>query len=246
MPRIYAISICLLAQAQLLFTITGEEPMQRDYGPPAGPISWQDGEPIEQKLAAKTFPNRRVLGTPREPSSVKMVQLHDDRPYGELPDQSVWLARYDSVSVVAPDSNSSVVVTLSCAFKADTGELLCAFTDASSQWVRSSEATGATTSFLGKMYPARCEDLRSNVQDVLATYWWQFGIDPRRLGQIIVRPRFNNNELRSLILIEPPSNVWIVEALGRSFLESHGKLLTTQVYLFRDGDLKGLFGAYRP
>ncbi|HZL85223.1 MAG TPA: hypothetical protein VFD07_07610 [Candidatus Krumholzibacteria bacterium] len=239
--------ISLFVQAQLLLTITGEEPRQRDYGASASPVSWQDSEPTEPKQAAKSFPSQQVLGAYREPSSVKMVQLHDDRPYGELPDQSVWLARYDSVSVVAPDSNSSIVVTLSCAFKADTGELLCAFTDASSRWVRSSEATGDIASFLGwKMYPARYEAMRSKVQDVLATFWWQFGIDPRQLGQIIVRPRFNNNELRSLIPKEPPSNVWIVEALGRSFLERHGKLLTTQVYLFRDGDLKGLFGAYRP
>ena len=97
-----------------------------------------------------------------------------------------------------------------------------------------------------KLSPARYEGLRSTVTDVLNKIWELHNKDPRRVGQIIVRPRHNDNDLGILAIPEAPSNVWVVEVLGEVLWREKDDARTTWVMTYRDSDLKELFGTIAP
>jgi hypothetical protein len=183
----------------------------------------------------------RILGSSQQPSSVKLAQLSDARPYGEAGQRPVWVAQFDSLAVPSPDGTTSMTITLSLAFDAVTGDLVCAFTPPAAQWVRSTEACwDIQARQKWELSSARSELLRSTVTQVW-TALWRMGSDPRQAGQIIIRPRFNATER-----FQPPSNVWVVEVLGKFHLRRYEHLFTTRVLVFRDGELNLVFGAFAP
>jgi hypothetical protein len=188
-----------------------------------------------------------------------MVELRDDSPFGEKSARIVWLARVESVTVRAPDANA-VSVELLMAFDTTTNNLVCAFTEPSSQWAYSALDPGDAESSAAdagwEVAPAKYESLKSTVPDVLAAVWKQFGVDPAKAGQVIVRPRFVANKFPTdeidgrSVPRYPPTNVWIVEALGTVIMQrrigGEDRDLTTLIVQFRDGDLASLPGMIRP
>jgi len=225
-----------------LFAVTITEGAELYHGPPASPLSWSDMEPKPGEVFSSP---QDILGAPRLPVSVKLVEFTDQRPYGEARRQVVWLARYDSLVVHCGGLTASIALSL--AFESATGRLLCAFTDPSPKWARSTDPTGDIESTMGwKMYPAQYESLHSKVTDVIAVMWKIYNADPGKVGQVVIRPRFNKNEFRTLVLHTPPSNVWLVEVLGKYAAERRGDVWTTLVIAWRDGDLEQLFGTVAP
>jgi hypothetical protein len=97
-----------------------------------------------------------------------------------------------------------------------------------------------------KLSPALYEGIRSSVSDVFNRIWELHNKDPRRVAQIIVRPRHNDNDLGMLTIPEAPSNVWVVEALGEVLWRDDQGDKTTWVMVYRDSDLKELFGTVAP
>lgn len=229
-----------------------------EQGPPISPLAWQvldakSGNSMEGGL------HDSLLGSTRQATSVIRVRFRDERPYGETQEQNVWLARYDSVPVGSPDEVNVAGVTLFLAFQ-DTGELLCAFTPPAKSWARppaiKALSIEASTNARWTMSPAHYGSIRSTLTDVMATLWKSFGVDPRKTGQLVLRPRFvAEREAKqdingNLVPSDGPANAWIVEVLGtaaaRRVLLGEERVLTTRVDLFRDGDLKYLGGVIAP
>lgn len=209
------------------------------HGPPASPLSWSDAKPTP----GVAFSPPGTLGVTKLPTSVKLVDFTDQRPYGERKRQLVWLARYESLTVRCDSLTASIA--LSFALESSSERLLCAFTDPSPRWARSTEPTGDIEATMGwKMYPAQYESLQSQVMDVIAVMWKTYSADPTNVGQLVLRPRYNKNDFRSLVLDTPQSNVWVVEVLGKFVMERHDDVWTTLVIAWRDGDLKQLFGTF--
>jgi hypothetical protein len=244
--------LCLLAAAPLLVTeIARGDGEHVRYGPPASPLSWQMDEAKMPKSTAGFVPPHNLLGISRQPTSVKRAELQDQRPYGEQGRRTVWVVRYESVSVQAPDSSYMASVTLSLAFDASTHQLYCAFTEPAPYWLRPAvvEDIEKKAQDGGRRWtpsPAQYEALRSTPTEVLGALWRTYDVDPSKAGQIILRPRFVANKT-PLEMVNgeavpkyQPSNVWIVEVLGTPLLRRQQGVLTTLVAQFRDGDLLNL------
>lgn len=205
-------------------------------GPPASPLRVAPTEtgdrPSPPLLPAS------ILGDSARPVSVDFVELQDDRPYGEQTPSHVWLVRYEGVFGTGETTGGALSLALD-----ERSNLICAYTDPRPQWDRSGEETGNIAVQHGWTFsPAHHESpLRSSVLDVLAVAW-----GPTPPGQLILRPRFNNNELGVMRSNEPPGNVWIVEALGRFCGSQDEHIATTRVVVYADGSLKQLFGCFAP
>lgn len=218
-------------------------------GPALSPVSFKAVESAKVSLAREFAPRRNILGVTKQPVSVKLMQLEDQRPYGEIPQRMVWLARYEEVRVQTSDgSRGPAVVALSLAFDASTNELLCAFTDPAPRWALPphpplNPETHTAKEGWGRA-PAHYDELRSTVTEVLGVLWRRYGADPSKAGQIVLRPRFVSNptfvktEDRSPLY--PPSNVWVVEVLGTVLIRDP---FTTLVAHIRDSDLVILPGS---
>jgi len=193
-----------------------------------------------------------------QPTSVSKVEFQDQRPYGEEAHRSAWLVRYDSVHVQTPDSSTSGTVTLSVAVDTVTGEPFCAFTESAPIWAGSGWPSAEFESRARERWafaPARHGELRSTLGEVLDALWRWCGVDPRKAGQIVIRPRMVQSTLHKFdpanpdgprLPLEPPCNMWIVEVLGTPIVQRHGVPLTTQVAVLRDGDLTYTGGMLLP
>ncbi len=227
----------------------------QQYGPPASPLSWTVVE-TKKPLDRSAFPaSRDLLGdVPDHPVSVRLANLIDERPFGERKERRVYLARFESVTVRAPDDTTHASIALTVAYDAQSNDLVCAFTDPSPQWAVSTLPAADITSRAKdagwEISPARYDALKSSLTDVLAAAWKRFAVDPSKEGQVIIRPRFVANKFPAdnvqgtYVAQYPPSNVWIVEALGAVVMVRRvdGEVwnLTTLVAQFRDGDLMDL------
>lgn len=229
--------------ALLLAATAGAQDVQ--YGPPASPLSW-DGITLGADTPKPFVPPPNILGDSIQPVSVELVEMNDQHPWGEAPRRAVWLARYEAVPLHC-GSIATASVALSLAYDATTKNLLCAFTDPAPRWARSTaEPLDIASYYRWKLSPARYEGLRSTVMDVLNRIWELHNKDPRRVGQIIVRPRHNDNDLGTLTIPEAPSNVWVVAVPGEVVWRGRDYARTTWVMVYRDSDLKELFGTIAP
>lgn len=190
------------------------------YGPPWSPLAVRDAVSGKQQ---KISVQENILGVAMQPTSVRLVELHDENPYGVERSRTVRLARYDSVPVLAPDSSYSASVPISLAFDAAKNELLCAFTDPAPSWPRSRAGLKGIESHCEdcEFSPARHDSLQSSVIEVLRKLWDTFHIDPTKAGQIIIRPRFVTrgrpariSGTEEIVTEWLPSNVWVIEVLG--------------------------------
>jgi hypothetical protein len=93
--------------------------------------------------------------------------------------------------------------------------------------------------------PSRYDELVSTVAEVMAAVS-KYHTNPSSAGQVVLRPRFNNNEIGRSVLHTPPANVWIIEILGRFAMTHRDRVMTTRVVGYRDSDLIQLFGTFAP
>ena len=222
------------------------------HGPPASPLSWEELPTTQPSAPASFTPPGNVLGAAIELRSVRKVAFSDERPYGEDGRRrTVWLARYEAVPVQADSGRRCTSVTLSLAFDAAGGGLLCALTDPAPTWARSpteSKEIESRGSWNLEVHPAEYENLRSTLTGVLGALWENFAVDPTKAGQIVIRPRFVKEEVhpKNAItgepIVQPPTNVWFVEVLGTVVMSRGDWFPTVLVAQFRDGDLKMLIG----
>jgi hypothetical protein len=227
-------------------------------GPPVTPVSWQVREETDPKKAA-VLPLQKCLGTPSQPASVKRVEFQDQRPYGDVGQRTAWLVRYAAVpvQVQTTETSASATVAVSVAFDAITNDLFCAFTDPAPVWPRSGWDYAEIESRARNRWDfsvARQAELQSTLTQVLNAVWRE-GADPRRSGQIVIRPRWVQSKLRKIdpqdpdgpsLPPDPPCNMWVIEILGTFIMEQHGAPLTTNFMVLRDGDLKFKGGMYLP
>jgi len=210
---------------------------QHLWGPPTSPLSWSE---VEGQGSAGPLPDLEVSGFTERPSTTRLVRLLDGHAFGESTQQVVWLSRYDSVSVASDKVN--LKMTFFVAQKPSSGAVLCAFTSPAPIWPRSDEATWSVETRQGwAMSPAGHAKRQSSILDVLTKTRLR-GLD--KAGQVIIRPR--SCETSVFENQPPPGEVWVVEILGKVALERYGRRFTTSVYVFRDGDLKGVLGGYAP
>jgi len=210
---------------------------QELLGPPASPLSWSE---LEDQVSASPPSEDEIAGFTDRPSATQLVRFVDEHAFGETAEQVAWLSRYDSVSVGSDDG--ILLTTLFVAQKRSSGAVLCAFTSPAPIWARPGEATWSVEERQGwVMRPAGSAQRQSSVLDVLT----EAGLrDLDKAGQVIIRPRYC--ETSALEGQPPPGEVWVVEILGKVALERNGHRFTTDVYVFRDGDLKGVLGSWAP
>lgn len=225
-----------------------------DRGPSQGPVTVTPVKTTRRVSAAAFLKAREIIGNvAQQVTSVHAVELEDARPYGEVAQRTVELARFESVPVRSPNGWESVSIPLSLAFDADTGAFVCAFTDAKDEWVRSPLDSGAIEKRVADAgwKTAPCHGpLASTLVDVIEAAWKRFGVDPGKAGQVVIRPRFVTNAYPAdevggkMVPRIPPADVWIVEILGVVVMERDDEYghrsLTTLVAQFRDGDLESL------
>jgi hypothetical protein len=197
---------------------------------------------------ARFSPRRDDLGRGLAPSSVALVKLVDARPYGGPKTCSAWLLRFERVEVVQ-NRQDTTTMAVTLAYDAQTHDMLCAFTDASSKWTGSA-LTSAQIEDRGvkghSLAMARYDSLHSTVTGVLEAYVGAWG--PELGGQVILRPRSVDGE-----------NQWVWEEAGRVVLVTFpppasagpeytgpGRKCTVIVGYIRDRDLKLLGGPYLP
>jgi hypothetical protein len=84
--RVVAIAGALLLSATAIA-------QQARCDPPASPLTWQ--KVTQGTDPAKAFvPPPNILGDSAAPTSVELVEMQDQHPWGEAPRRVVWLARY--------------------------------------------------------------------------------------------------------------------------------------------------------
>ena len=228
-------------------------PQLFEEGAAASPLSWKPIRSRREAASSPFAPRQRIANVDLQESSVDLVHFNDDRPYSELKRRKAWIARYDSVPVHAKDGRGAIV-SLSAAYDAETGNLVCAFTDAAPRWIRSRhkpiDIEARVMSSRGdSMAAADYESLRSTPAEVLGALLDTF-FEPFTAGQIILRPRFVTRKFPArrfegnLIPTIPPSNSWIVEVLGMKADFEYG--YATQVIQFRDDTLDMITGQPMP
>jgi hypothetical protein len=240
----------LIAQLALLAMPAAIPGAQAPYRSSASPITLTS-MPVQKPVTSEVLAiYRKRLGVSKVPTSVRMAMLEDQQPFGDSEHRLVAVARYELVQVASPnDKLTAAAVNLTLVFDATTNDLVCAFTDPAPYWAESSQSSENPEEHTAKEgwvhSPAKYESLRSAITDVLAVVWKSRGMDPRRVGQIILRPRFVTNTKYKYVsdgrLYCPPSNVWIVEVLGTVVDEMETRegpvRLCTLVAHIRDGDL---------
>src|SRR5262245_22787222 len=95
---------------------------------PQSPFSWPSAQ--ETNKDQNFTPEQRVLGLPIQPSSISLIDFHDERPYGDAANERAWLARYDALQVPSLEGTETAQVTLFLVFRQSSGGLLAAFTEA--------------------------------------------------------------------------------------------------------------------
>ena len=191
--------------------------------------------------------DERVLGVSSKPASISLVAFHDERPYGDVSDQSAWLVRYNHVRIPSPDGKTTADVSVSLMFRASTNQLVAAFTDAAPVWPKagwtSADIAERVREFV-ELSPLESTTLQSSVVEVLRHAWELDDANPAVGGQITIRPRqfltkatimdANGNPLP-----KTRANGWVVEILGKQIgFNPGGGPRCTQVYVYRDGDLE--------
>jgi hypothetical protein len=212
------------------------DPTVLRYGPSLSPLSWKPSDRIEHESFVVPA---AVVGIESLPISVHRVEFRDERPYGEKRERDAWLVRYASVPYGPPEG-----VPFNVVFDAKTAAVVCAFTDAADSWAQPSVISlGMQFADQSEIWgeapaPAQYDALRSPVLEVLDAFVRAEHADLRKVGQVILRPRFFLNmwpkkELHGESTYEP-ANMWIVEQLGTPAGEEFGVPLTTLVAVFFD------------
>jgi len=225
----------------------GERDEYVEYGSAASPLTWHEVDEPTAEASVPFSPHHEYVGFDTQVTSVKKVEFEDARPYGEDGKCLVWLVRYETVSIPAPDSSRSATVSLSLAYDVATGNLLCAFTDPAAIWARSPK-TSAQIEWVGKLgckfSPARFEALESTLVEVLRALWESTRVEPSKTGQIVIRPRFATCRTPSKLVggkhvpIHAPANVWHIEMMGGVFIDRGDWQGTTIIAKYSDTERK--------
>ena len=236
--------VAILLLAAFVPSMASADAPPKGPGGPASPLTWLASNSTEVK--GDFSPPAESIGIPQSPVSVAVGELRDSRPYGDEGRKNCWLVRYEQVAVEAPDSSYSASIGLSVAFDVLQGDLYCAFTDPAPIWLHSGVVEDKQRKAQEGRWssgPVRDTVLQSTIPQVLRALWREYGIDPSKTGQIILRPRFVVNRVPSKVVdgqvvpMYEPANVWIIEVLGTPIIEREYGWLTSMVAQFRDRDL---------
>jgi len=221
--------------------LLGSSTVSVSTAPAESPFSW-DTVQAPDKSGAFTS-DEKILGAAAQPSSIALIDFHDERPYGDASRERAWLVRYDAVKVPAPEGGSPAELPLFLVFR-QSGGLLAAFTEATPIWAKqgwnSEQITERAADW--EFFPPDYATLRSSVVEVLQVVWKHEGVNPTQASQITIRPRqftrkgaFDTETGKAI----PQSQVngWMVEILGTQNGFAHGWPLNTHLGMFRDGDL---------
>ena len=130
--------------------------------PAESPFSW---ETVLASDKSGSFTNdERILGVSTQPSSIALIDFHDERPYGDAAKERAWLVRYNAVKVPAPEGGSPAEVPLFLVFR-QSGGLLAAFTEAAPMWAKQGWTSEEITERAGdwEFFPPEYATLRSSV-----------------------------------------------------------------------------------
>ena len=236
-------AVALLLGPSTVRDSTLASPVSVSTAPAESPFSWETVQ-VSDKSGAFTT-DERILGAAAQPSSIALIDFHDERPYGDAAKERAWLVRYDAVKVPAPEGGSPAEVLLFLVFR-QSGGLLAAFTQAAPIWAKqgwNSEQITERAAMAWEFFPPDYATLRSSVVEVLQVVWKREGVNPRQAGQITIRPRQFMRKGRVDTKTRKPIpqakvNGWMVEILGTlNGFSSHGAPMKTHLVIFSDGDL---------
>jgi len=233
MPWVLSVLVLLSPPARLPATATT----------PQSPFSW---DLLPRSNTEKAFAiDESILGVSLQPSSVSLVTLHDQRPYGETQDSPAWLVRYKQVPVPGPEGEPPTPVTLLLFFQVSTNQLIAACTEAAPVWAKTEWTSRHITerAILWEFFPLESNALHSSIVEVLTHLWKTRTVNPTRVGQITIRPRqfIRRTVIDSDDVPAPQSKSvgWVVEVLGTNIgVNPGGGPICTQLYVYRDGGLE--------
>jgi hypothetical protein len=213
--------------------------------PDASPFSWRPVERTAQTQRRVEVPST-LVGVAALPARVQMVTFRDERPYGGSANTLGQLVEYKAVPIASPDGKSVVNANISVVVNPG-GEIVAAFTDAAPVWAHSGWTSGDITKRAAECWEFASPtgtQLKSSIAEVLQAVWKHYGVKPDAAGQITLRPR---EFARKTTMLDPngkplprqKANGWLVEVLGtHAGTTSFGANMSTQLVVFRDGDLE--------
>jgi len=198
-----------------------------------------------------------------EHGEANLVWATDRHPFGEDGEERLcWKIRFPSVKIESPNHAQPAEVEITVLVDAESGRFLAAFTRSREAWVlpciadRNPEEEAKEDGWA--VGPYKDDQLKATVRDVLARLWKDNDIDPRKAGQIILRPRFVACELPAiekdgkLVPLRRPGTTWVIQVLGTVTLEEgwrgrgRPEYMSGLIALIDDETLKNFRGVYLP
>lgn len=206
----------------------------RKTGSSQSPLSWQSVEAntaIDRAAALDAARTAIGLDSNAAPTWIELGVLTDKYPFAEaFADRPVWIVSFPEVRVdrKRKDNPDSVKVGITAVIDSNDGRLLEAFTRSNDIWMlpvkpppntpRNPEAEASAAGW--SVSPCKVLKLRSTVVGVLGSLWTTNGIDPKKAGQIIVRPRTVACALPAVevdgnrVPVLDPGPFWIIHVMG--------------------------------
>ncbi len=269
-PRGLALEQAVLLVASILVanSALGAE---RIAGPLQSPLSWRSVGPLLDQSAA-LISARRNVGVDKDaaPASIGLSVLTDKHPFGEtFANRPVWIVTFPAVKVDRRGETDSVKVQITAVIDVIDGRLLEAFTAAKEEWVppvippRDPERVASEDKW--SVSPCKSSKLRSTVAQVLGVLWKADGINPKKAGQIVVRPRtvacaFPAVRVKGKsVPLREPGTAWVVHVMGTVTLRNFpgwpgapkAKVRPEYMsgliaFMYDESPLKGFRGVYLP
>jgi len=237
---------------------------------PASPISWtaSEAEPAVAEDAALRACAAFLGVEPTHKHDLQLVKLTDrEHPVFRVRERSAWLARFERVEVVRPESvgGGKITVPLTVCIDAADASFLCAFTDSRPRWIRT--MTGVATSPESVLASIKRAEWglkpvagppRYTVPDVLGRSWSSLGMAPGGGGQTVVRladcrTRFPATPIHRVdgtvedVPLRPVHRTWLLAVMGGPKMSlRRGAYATRQYWLIADGTGKCGPGFLKP
>jgi len=240
---------CVHTAAEDAIIVTGPRPS-------ASPLSWTHvRDASDEEIAMlRELVNRwggARFGEP--PIQVpELVDLTDEMPFGEnMTSRRAWQVGVP-MRITKHEGTDEAVVDVTLVMDENDGRLLLAYTKPSETWVLPDPNFVERDSSANPRGPQGAEPLetaevKSNVREILGVVW-QFGTDPSKAGQVILRPRKLLSTWPpverdgSFFPNEKPATFWITHVRGivvDVFEEGEvPRYMSSKIIMIRDDDVR--------
>lgn len=192
---------------------------------PYGPVEVKRVDHVTTSAGERAALSRATSVLGRSPGVAEEVLFSDQFPFGEFHESRALL--FSEIPVEVSNGNETETVAVSVATNAETGAILCVFTQAKVEWIArvgTERDPEAEADHVGWNVGAGAGTMKMTAAEVLGSVWQAFGIRPSEPAQIVLRPRSARVRLPQVkgpdgTEVEYPSDpdgpAWVVQILGR-------------------------------